>query len=82
MPISGCHDLPLATFNLPSRNNPQNKPNSAATMSLMFFPPGILSQAQLNLPLTLLALVGELGLFFSPFRPPYKKNRANGKIVA
>ena len=25
MPISGCHDLPLATFNLPSRNNPQNK---------------------------------------------------------
>ena len=34
MPISGCHDLPLATFNLPSRNNPQNKPNSAATMSL------------------------------------------------
>ena len=26
MPISGCHDLPLATFNLPSR--------SAATMSL------------------------------------------------
>ena len=91
MPISGCHDLPLATFNLPSRNNLQNKPNSAATMSLpcsrfataqpqrrwdappgrrrfrifsfryremkmsgmtmifltvMFFPPGILSQAQ------------------------------------
>ena len=34
MPISGCHDLPLATFNLPSRNNLQNKPNSAATMSL------------------------------------------------
>ena len=34
MPISGCHDLPLATFNLPSRNNFQNKPNSAATMSL------------------------------------------------
>ena len=30
MPISGCHDLPLATFNLPSRNNLQNKPNSAA----------------------------------------------------
>ena len=29
MPISGCHDLPLATFNLPSRNNLQNKPNSA-----------------------------------------------------
>ena len=26
--------LPLATFNLPSRNNLQNKPNSAATMSL------------------------------------------------
>ena len=25
MPISGCHNLPLATFNLPSRNNPQNK---------------------------------------------------------
>ena len=25
MPISGCHDLPLATFNLPSCNNPQNK---------------------------------------------------------
>ena len=25
MPISGCHDLPLATFNLPSRNNLQNK---------------------------------------------------------
>ena len=25
MPISGCHDLPLATFNLPSRNRPQNK---------------------------------------------------------
>ena len=23
MPISGCHDLPLATFNLPSRNRPQ-----------------------------------------------------------
>ena len=34
MPISGCHDLPLATFNLPFRNNLQNKPNSAATMSL------------------------------------------------
>ena len=34
MPISGCHDLPLATFNRPSRNNLQNKPNSAATMSL------------------------------------------------
>ena len=34
MPISGCHALPLATFNLPSRNNLQNKPNSAATMSL------------------------------------------------
>ena len=34
MPISGCHDLPLATFNLPSGNNLQNKPNSAATMSL------------------------------------------------
>ena len=34
MPISGRHDLPLATFNLPSRNNLQNKPNSAATMSL------------------------------------------------
>ena len=34
MPISGCHDLPLATFSLPSRNNLQNKPNSAATMSL------------------------------------------------
>ena len=34
MPISGCHDLPLATFHLPSRNNLQNKPNSAATMSL------------------------------------------------
>ena len=34
MPISGCHDLPLATFNLASRNNLQNKPNSAATMSL------------------------------------------------
>ena len=32
MPISGCHDLPLATFNLPSRNNLQNKPNSAATI--------------------------------------------------
>ena len=31
MPISGCHGLPLATFNLPSRNNLQNKPNSAAT---------------------------------------------------
>ena len=29
MPISGYHDLPLATFNLPSRNNLQNKPNSA-----------------------------------------------------
>ena len=26
MPISGCHDLPLATFNLPSRNSRQNKP--------------------------------------------------------
>ena len=25
MPISGCHDLPLATFNLPSRKRPQNK---------------------------------------------------------
>ena len=25
MPISGCHDLPLATFNLPSRNNLQKK---------------------------------------------------------
>ena len=25
MPISGCHDLPLATFNLPSRNRPRNK---------------------------------------------------------
>ena len=25
MPISGCHALPLATFNLPSRNNLQNK---------------------------------------------------------
>ena len=25
MPISGCHDLPLAIFNLPSRNNPQSK---------------------------------------------------------
>ena len=24
MPISGCHDLPLATFNLPSRNDPQS----------------------------------------------------------
>ena len=24
MPISGCHDLPLATFNLPSRAIPQN----------------------------------------------------------
>ena len=34
MPISGRHDLPLATFNLPSRNNLQNKPNSAAAMSL------------------------------------------------
>ena len=34
MPISGCHDLPLATFNFPSRNNLQKKPNSAATMSL------------------------------------------------
>ena len=34
MPISGRHDLPLATFNLPSRNSLQNKPNSAATMSL------------------------------------------------
>ena len=33
MPISGCHDLPLATFNLPSRNNLQNKPNSAATQN-------------------------------------------------
>ena len=33
MPISGRYDLPLATFNLPSRNNLQNKPNSAATMS-------------------------------------------------
>ena len=32
MPISGCHDLPLVTFNLPSRNNLQNKPNSAATL--------------------------------------------------
>ena len=32
MPISGCHDLPLATFNLPSRNNLQNKPNSAAAL--------------------------------------------------
>ena len=30
MPISGRYDLPLATFNLPSRNNLQNKPNSAA----------------------------------------------------
>ena len=26
MPISGCHDLPLATFNLPSRNgSPSNR---------------------------------------------------------
>ena len=33
MPISGRYDLPLATFNFPSRNNLQNKPNSAATMS-------------------------------------------------
>ena len=24
MPISGCHDLPLATFNLPSRNRSQS----------------------------------------------------------
>ena len=24
MPISGCHDLPLATFNLPSRNSSQS----------------------------------------------------------
>ena len=24
MPISGCHDLPLATFNLPSRNGSQS----------------------------------------------------------
>ena len=30
MPISGRRDLPLAIFNFPSRNNLQNKPNSAA----------------------------------------------------
>ena len=33
MPISGCHNLPLATFNLPSRNNLQNKPNNAPTQN-------------------------------------------------
>ena len=36
MPISGCHDLPLATFNLPSRNNLQNKPNSAPIKPMSF----------------------------------------------
>ena len=33
MPISGCHDLPLATFNLPPRNDQKFKtqPPPAAT---------------------------------------------------
>ena len=34
MPISGCHDLPLATFNLPSRNRSQNKRNNTAQLNL------------------------------------------------
>ena len=29
MPISGCHDLPLATFNLPSRNKPSKQTATA-----------------------------------------------------
>ena len=36
MPISGCHDLPLATFNLPSRNRPQNKLQQRPASSVSF----------------------------------------------
>ena len=36
MPISGCHNLPLATFNLPSRNNPQNKRQQRPASSVSF----------------------------------------------
>ena len=39
MPISGCHDLPLATFNLPSRNGSQsNRKRFSPNQNLLVLP--------------------------------------------
>ena len=39
MPLSGCHDLPLATFNLPSRNSSQsNRKRIPQTKNLLACP--------------------------------------------
>ena len=69
MPISGCHDLPLATFNLPSGNNLQNKPNSAATMSL---PCGRFAREACSMPIS-----GCHDLPLATFNLPSRNNLQN-----